>query len=150
MTSQHRRSISEYWRADIDRHIRPDYYVGRWCLLRNWYIATSKVGAHSTPRSQYERTGVVDLHNWIEYGPTISRHYDHIMIVIQWGKQWLSSSLKRSPITCNIVTFEIVDHTWPLCNYDHETINPDFLSITESNVFEIVERIIGEVSRVRL
>lgn len=83
-----------------------------------WEIDTSlrRKWAHSTLRSQYERTGVVDLHNWIEYRPTISRHYDRIMIVIQWGTKGANSDSHPSQTISNhvyIVTFEIVDHTWP-------------------------------------
>lgn len=94
MTSQHGRSISEYSRADIDRHTRADYYVGRWCLLRNWYIATSKVGAQYTPLTIWENGcgGFTQLDRVRADNLTPLRsHNDRYPMGHKRGKQWLSS-----------------------------------------------------------
>lgn len=82
---------------------------------------------------------MVDLHNWIEYNLTPLRsHNDRYP---RWGTKGANSDshpsqmIPQSRVIHRYVRNMPITLAPPLCNYDHGTINPDFLSITGSNVF---------------
>lgn len=102
------------WHRNIEDRYRSTYPSR---LLRRSVVSSEKLihrhveSGRTVAVLTIHRTGVVDLHKWIEHGPTISRHYDRIMIVIQWGgteKGWWL------PISNHVYTRNRRSHFAPL------------------------------------